>query len=140
MTNSHNPKVPRPSRQARWLAGLLVGLLALAGCDNGAKTGEVTGTVTVDGQTPAVGSSITFIPADGKAQSAGCLIENGKYTAKVPVGASKVEIVYRSPLARKARRKAPAGIASRNRCLPSTTTRPNSPSMSRRGGTRRTGS
>ena len=57
----------------------------------GEKTGDVTGTVTVDGQPPPVGSSISFVPADGKSSSAGGAIEDGKYTAtKVPVGATEI--------------------------------------------------
>lgn len=79
-------------------AGLLVALLALAGCDSGPKTGEVTGTVTVDGQVPADGSSITFIPADGKSPSAGATLEGGKYKVQVPVGQAKVEIRVPRPL------------------------------------------
>ena len=78
--------------RAGWAAGLTAALLAVAGC-GGSKSAEVTGTVTVDGQTPPTGSSITFVPADGKSPSAGALIEDGKYTAKdVPVGTAKVEI------------------------------------------------
>jgi hypothetical protein len=72
--------------------GLLAALLALAGCEGGPKTGEVTGTVTVDGQTPPPGSSITFVPTDGKSPTAGASIEGGRYTAKVPVGTARVEI------------------------------------------------
>jgi hypothetical protein len=65
--------------------GLLTVILTLAGC-GGEKNGEVTGTVTVDGKTPPAGSSITFIPADGKSPQAGGLLEDGKYSAKVAVG------------------------------------------------------
>src|SRR5512138_2445750 len=74
------------------VSGLVVGLLALAGCDSGPRMGEVSGTVTVDGQTPPPGSSISFVPADGKGPSAGALIQDGKYKTKVPVGMTKVEI------------------------------------------------
>src|SRR5262249_1402868 len=73
-------------------AGLLAALLALAACGGGSRMGEVSGTVTVDGKTPAAGSSISFVPADGKAPSAGALIQDGKYRAKVPLGTAKVEI------------------------------------------------
>lgn len=79
-----------PRRVAAWAA--VVALAALAGCAGGDKMGTVTGTVTVDGQQPAEGSSITFIPTDGKARSAGALLDKGKYTAKVPTGTAKVEI------------------------------------------------
>ena len=82
----------KPGR-AGGLAALVLGLVALAGCSSGPTTGEVTGTVTVDpGGVPAEGSSINFIPTDGKANTAGAQIINGKYTATVPVGTAKVEI------------------------------------------------
>jgi len=81
------------TRRAGWPAGLLIALGLAAGCGSGRGTGEVTGTVTVDGQTPPAGSSITFIPTDGQSQTAGSLIDNGKYTARgVPVGSTKVQI------------------------------------------------
>jgi hypothetical protein len=70
----------------------------LMGCNRGPATGEVSGTVQVDGQTPAAGSSITFIPTDGKSPTAGAVIESGRYAAQVPLGATKVEI--RVPRAR----------------------------------------
>jgi hypothetical protein len=79
------------TRWAGGAAGLLAALALAAGC-GGSATGEVTGTVTVDGKTPAPGSSITFFPSDGKSPVAGCLIEDGKYTTRVPVGKAKVEI------------------------------------------------
>jgi hypothetical protein len=72
-------------------AALAAALLALAGCGDGAKTGEVTGTVTIDGQ-PAESGAVTFIPADGQSPTAGGEIKAGKYTATVPVGVAKVEI------------------------------------------------
>jgi hypothetical protein len=82
----------KTTTRAGWAAALLTALALAAGCDNGPATGEVTGTVTVDGQTPAAGSSIRFVPADGKSPTAGATIEGGTYTAKVPVGTAKVEI------------------------------------------------
>jgi hypothetical protein len=90
-------------------AGLLAALLAVAGC-GGSKSAEVTGTVTVDGQVPAEGSSITFIPTDGKSRSAGALIEGGKYTARdVPVGTAKVEIRVPRPAGRPGKPQAGPG-------------------------------
>jgi hypothetical protein len=65
--------------------------------------GEVTGTVKVDGQVPAAGSSITFFPADGQSQSAGTLIdEDGRYRVRVPVGKARVEIRVPRPKAKRA--------------------------------------
>ncbi|MCI0463211.1 MAG: hypothetical protein L0Z62_40205 [Gemmataceae bacterium] len=80
------------TRRIAGVAGLLAVLALAAGCSSGPATGDVTGTVTVDGKTPPSGSSITFIPTDGKSPTAGSLIEEGKYTARVPVGTAKVEI------------------------------------------------
>ena len=53
--------------------------------------GEVTGTVTVNGE-PAQTGSISFFPVDGKSVTTGAVIEAGKYSARVPVGKVKVEI------------------------------------------------
>ncbi len=87
------------TQRAVWAMGLAA-LAAASGCGEGSTGGEVSGTVTVDGQTPAVGSSITFIPTDGKSQTAGDLIEEGRYTAKnVPAGTAKVEIRVPRPAA-----------------------------------------
>lgn len=82
----------KTTTRAGWAAILLTALALATGCDSGPATGEVTGTVTVDGQTPPEGSSISFVPADGKSPTAGATIENGKYSAKVPVGTARVEI------------------------------------------------
>ena len=63
----------------------------IAGCSEPAS-GEVSGTVTFDGQ-PIEQGSISFTPVDGNGPTAGGAIIGGKYTApKVPVGASKVTI------------------------------------------------
>src|SRR5438552_7101781 len=86
MTNSRRVAATTAGRWAGRAAGLLVALLALAGCDSGSKMGDVAGTVTVDGQTPAAGSSITFIPTDGKSGGGGDTIKDGKYAAKLPAG------------------------------------------------------
>ena len=84
-------------------------LLALAtGCSDELATGEVSGTVKVNGQVPAVGSSITFIPSDGKSPTAGAVLEEGKYSVRVPVGTARVEIRVPRPIA-KARPKAGPG-------------------------------
>jgi hypothetical protein len=75
------------------LAAAFVGFLSAAvvvGC-NSDNMADVTGTVTVDGK-PVEKGSIGFIPADGKSQTAGASIQNGKYSARVPIGNSKIEI------------------------------------------------
>ncbi|HEX4611815.1 MAG TPA: hypothetical protein VH092_26705 [Urbifossiella sp.] len=87
----------------------LAAALAAAGCGDGAKTGDVSGTVTVDGQVPAEGSSITFIPTDGRSQTAGATIKDGKYSASVPVGTAKVEIRVPRLIARPKAEKAGPG-------------------------------
>lgn len=66
-------------------------LLALSGCGPESKMITVTGTVTIDGQTPKSGS-ISFIPLDGMSPTAGAVITDGKYKSEAPLGESKVEI------------------------------------------------
>ncbi len=78
----------------KWRSRLLVSLTFLAlnlGCEQPSNVGLVTGTVTVDGARPKSGS-IAFFPADGKASTAGAEIVEGNYTARVPLGSSRVEI------------------------------------------------
>lgn len=87
----------------------VLSLLAAAGCSSEIKEGEVSGSVTVDGQMPSVGSSITFIPTDGTSPTAGAVIENGKYMARVPVGKAKVEIRVPRPVQNSAAPKAGPG-------------------------------
>jgi len=87
-------------RSARWWASALVVLACLPGCEDGPRTGEVTGTVKVAGQIPPAGSSITFIPTDGKSQTAGAMLQDGRYSVRVPVGMSKVEIRVPRPVSR----------------------------------------
>jgi hypothetical protein len=93
-------------------AGLIAAVLAVAGCGD-ATTGEVTGTVTMDGRPPPVGSSITFTPADGKSAGAGAVIESGKYATKVPVGTSKVQVRVPKFAAEKAPQAGPGGGGER---------------------------
>jgi hypothetical protein len=103
------------SRRFAAAAGLVAVAVALAvaGCGD-TKTGEVTGTVTVNGQTPPIGSSITFTPADGRAPGAGATIESGKYVAtKVPIGTAKVQVRVPKFAAEKAPRAGPGGEGER---------------------------
>jgi hypothetical protein len=78
-------------RHAGRVAALSVALTVLIGCGGGDGMADVTGTVTIDG-TPAEKGSVTFLPADGKSATAGGEIVNGKYSARVPLGTSKVQI------------------------------------------------
>jgi hypothetical protein len=106
---------------SRRVAALVAALLALTGCDGGPKVGDVRGTVTVDGQTPALGSSITFVPTDGTSGGGGATIMDGRYSAKLPVGKYKVEIrvprqVGKAPKAREG--PGPGGVANIEESLP----------------------
>ena len=81
----------------RNVSGVLVlavfSTIALAGCQQGPPMGEVSGTVTIDGEAPPEGSSITFMPEGGGKPTAGALInEDGSYKVSVPIGMTKVEI------------------------------------------------
>jgi len=79
---------------------VLAALGPLGGCSSsGPAVGHVSGKVTVDGQVPADGSSITFLPAEGKSPTAGDMIEAGAYAADVAVGPAKVEIRVPRPVA-----------------------------------------
>lgn len=62
----------------------------LVGCNKPTK-GIISGTVTVDGVAAKTGA-ITFYPTNGKAQTAGANIEDGRYKAEVAPGTAKVEI------------------------------------------------
>jgi hypothetical protein len=87
-SNAYSP-VKRHSPSVRLLAFSLV---ILAGCSSGdPNSGEVSGTVTIDGQ-PAKEGAIAFMPVSGNAPTAGGVIADGKYTAKVHIGTAKVEI------------------------------------------------
>jgi hypothetical protein len=75
-------------------ATLLAFLIVLAaGCSDN-KTGQVSGTVLVDGQ-PIEKGAISFVPVDGKGQTAGGEIKDGKYLVpNASPGTMKVEIRY----------------------------------------------
>ena len=76
--------------------------LMLSGCDEGPSMGEVSGTVTIDGNPPPRGSSISFGAVDGKSPTAGALLnDDGTYTVLVPIGLSKVEIRAPRPMRRR---------------------------------------
>ena len=74
-----------------WPAGFLLILsFSLIGCSD-STVGSVAGNVLIDGQPPKRGA-IAFFSTDGKSRQVGCDILDGKYTAQVPVGISRVEI------------------------------------------------
>jgi hypothetical protein len=86
-----------PLRRTGACVALFFSLVVLVGCDSGPPMGDVSGTVSIDGQVPAEGSSITFFPNGGKSPSAGALIKEGKYSARVAVGPARVEIRIPKP-------------------------------------------
>jgi hypothetical protein len=74
------------------IGSFLVAASLICGCKGEPPTGDVSGTISFDGQ-PIEQGTITFTPADGKGPTAGGSITAGNYMApKVPVGTSKVTI------------------------------------------------
>ena len=69
---------------------MLLAAFLIAGCSK-SNLGVVTGTISVDGA-PAKSGSIAFFPTNRKSSTAGSEIVDGRYTAKVALGAAKVEI------------------------------------------------
>ncbi len=74
----------------RLLFFLLSPVFLAPGCSEPTE-GVVSGTVIVDGE-PAKTGAITYIPVDGKSPTAGAVITDGKYTATVPLGKTKIQI------------------------------------------------
>jgi hypothetical protein len=68
----------------------LAGAPALSGCKD-STVGTVHGEVTLDGR-PVQEGGIYFSPEAGNTPSGGAVIENGKFTAQVPVGKHHVQI------------------------------------------------
>src|SRR5262245_22811185 len=76
----------------RSLAAVVLAAGLVAGCTpSGAKSGTVTGLVTLDGQ-PLKSGLIRFVPTDGKTPTADAPITDGRYSALVPLGEKRVEI------------------------------------------------
>ena len=76
-------------------SAVMVVVLGLAcGCSRGPAVGTIEGDVTLDGQ-PLAKGHLEFTPVDGQSQTAGAIIENGKFTATVPV--TKMQVRIRSP-------------------------------------------
>lgn len=77
----------------RFMVSLL--LTMLAGCGGSGKTlHKISGEVTFDGE-PVESGSMQFIPESGTPE--GCNINDGKYTAKVSPGKTKVKIYASKP-------------------------------------------
>ena len=90
MTGSRSQHANRIQQAAVRPTTILIVAIMVAGCAK-SNIGVVTGTITVDGA-PAKSGSIAYFPVDRKSSTAGAEIVDGRYTAKVPLGASKVEI------------------------------------------------
>ncbi len=71
----------------------LLGLLAvwaLSGCAQSSTHGTVNGTVTLDGKSLPTGT-VRFVPVDGASQTASAMVQEGEFTATVPIGRMRVE-------------------------------------------------
>ena len=75
-------------RIATWCFWMMV--LFLGGCQ-GDNLAELSGMVTFNGE-PVKNGTISFIPLDGKGQTEGVLIADGRYTVRISPGKMKVEI------------------------------------------------
>jgi hypothetical protein len=90
--------MPRVTR----LRGTPLAVAALLLCGCGAATCRITGEVTYDGE-PVKKGTITFTPADGKGQTVGGEVLDGRYRVEIAVPGPKlvkVEAVKEVPFAR----------------------------------------
>src|SRR5262245_39091276 len=79
-------------RMGQVCALTLTAIWAVSGCSKGPAVGTVTGEVTFDGQ-PVKDGHVTFTPVDGKGQTGGAKIVDGKFKAEqVPALKMKVEL------------------------------------------------
>jgi hypothetical protein len=77
--------------RGKWLCALtLVALVAAVGCSTGPAVGTVNGEVTFDGQ-PVKDGHVSFTPVDGKGQTGGAPINEGKFKAE-QVSATKMKV------------------------------------------------
>jgi len=83
--------LPKQTSHLPWLLCLLAPSFLIPGCSDKVKMGEVSGTIQIDGK-PAKNGAIAFFPVDRKSPTTGATIEEGRYTARVPLGRAKVEI------------------------------------------------
>jgi len=68
----------------------ILAVVSFVGCGGGKELNEISGSVTLDGE-PVKEGSIQFLPT-GEGTPEGANIVDGKYTAKVSPGSSKVKI------------------------------------------------
>ena len=76
--------------QHSFLGLVLLLSLLLGGCSESSTHGIVHGTVTLDDQ-PLVEGTVRFVPVDGASQTASAMVNDGSFTATVPVGQMRVE-------------------------------------------------
>ena len=84
-------------RVATWCFWMM--FLFLGGCQ-GDTFAELSGMVTFNGK-PVKNGTISFIPLDGKGQTEGVLIVDGRYMARISPGKMKVEIQGYKEMSRK---------------------------------------
>jgi hypothetical protein len=78
-------------RRILCLVGLALAAAPLAGCGSGARTYEVTGEVTFDGQ-PVPEGDILFAPDDPSLAPEGGKIKGGRYQLRAKAGRYRVEV------------------------------------------------
>ena len=74
-----------------WGLAIVIAMTVACGCSRGPAMGTVEGEVTLDGQ-PLAKGHLEFTPVDGQTPTAGAIIENGKFTATIPVTKMGVKI------------------------------------------------
>jgi hypothetical protein len=86
----------------RCALALVLPALALAalpaGC--GGQAPRVFGDVTLDGQ-PVADGSIAYVPVDPKTPKVEVKVQDGKYSARVPPGAYRVQVSWVKPTGQK---------------------------------------
>jgi hypothetical protein len=70
---------------------LVAALILVVGCKRPPTSGDVRGTVTLDGKALEDGT-IRFTPIDGKGGTAGGMIKDGQFAFSAPIAKHRVEI------------------------------------------------
>jgi hypothetical protein len=79
------------ARKIGWVGLLVIAACVASACSKGPAMGTVNGDVTLDGQ-PLQKGYVQFSPVDGQGQTAGAMIEGGKFSGQVSIGKMKVEL------------------------------------------------
>jgi hypothetical protein len=80
----------RGGRALTWCMTIAL-VSAIAGCSSDSQHGIVTGKVTLDGQ-PLADGVIRFAPTNGRTAAVDASIADGQFTARVPIGETRVTI------------------------------------------------